>query len=153
MEDLRRYPLGVLIAQRDLALMKLMKKEPEQYGEIDRLYGESDFRRAVALPLISLSILLSLEFQNILPAFVGTYLTLFLIMDGAVQRRQANKRLANALYLDHTSIPSVDAAVEDFKREVYKDSGNWLEDHLRNEGFTDEADALSRETAGQSARR
>ena len=146
-KDLERYPMGVLIAQRDLALMELLKEEPEQFGEIDRLSGESDFRRAIALPLITLSVMLSIGFKTILPAFVGIYITLFIILDSAVQRRQANKRLANALNLGYCSIPSVDAAVEDFKQNIYKNSGDWLEAHLRKEGFTDEARALSGERA------
>jgi len=146
-KDLERYPIDVLIAQRDLALMRLLKEEPAQHDEIDRLDGESHFRQALALPLITLSALLSMGLENLLPALVGIYFTLFFMIDSSNQKRDANLSLANALYLGYSSIPTVDAAVEDFKRGVYKDCGDWLETHLRNEGFTDEARALSGESA------
>ena len=87
----------------DLLKLRLLRRSPELFAEVDRGSAEAEFRLAIVPPLAALAALLALE-DSPLWAIAMSILPV-LIAQGIARGRAAGDRLVDALVLDEIKSP------------------------------------------------
>jgi hypothetical protein len=95
--------MHIALREFDLLKLRLLRKSPELFAEVDRGFAEAEFRLAIAPPLAALAALLALEDS---PLWAIAMLAVpALIAQGIARRRAAGDRLVDALVLDEIKSP------------------------------------------------
>ena len=109
----------ILLEEYDLADVILASRSPEQYQEYDRWRSEAEFRNGVWIPLLLSGVgigFLAVGYAAwLILAGVGA-ISVVLKLQGVVKRRQADERLASAVYFDLATTPLFDAFLRDMGR-------------------------------------
>ena len=110
LDDGAVMPLTNTILTLDMELIgyRLMEAAPQMFGDYDRKRGESEFRVAVFLPLVTLLTVLGVEGSAVW--FAALPPMLFFYWQGIRQREAAGDRLIDALALKVVDAPSLEAA-------------------------------------------
>ncbi|MCI4063673.1 hypothetical protein MRQ36_14190 [Micromonospora sp. R77] len=150
------YPIDSVLDSLSYSAAHLAVAAPTLYQEYDRLRSESEFRVAVVPPMLTLAILLPLEHSPYIILFTAVGCCV-LLAQAVQQVRAANNILANAVYLDHATLPNIQSVADAFKDLVPQPEtdGQWigaLIAILDHKGLFDEANAATGELADHSER-
>ncbi len=103
--------------ERDLLATRLIGEEPELFGSIDRLRGESSLRFEIGPPLIALTIVLLIRSCSLAWLLILIAVAI-LWRQGSVRYRESNDLLFDALFLNRVKSPTVERIRDEL--EIYR---------------------------------
>ena len=119
-EEKRHQLASAVLADFDLAARRLNgdEKESARHGEYSRLIAEAELRAGISLPLLLMVCLAGIQLppgQGLVLSAVGLVASALLILQGAGRRQEADRYLAQAIYLRWTSTPLLEQLEAELK--------------------------------------
>jgi hypothetical protein len=143
------FPIDYAIDSLPYSAPQLSQAAATQYQEYDRLKSEAEFRVAIVPPLIAIGAVAPINAKAWV--LVGLAVSaLVLLMQAVRQVRASNDILANAAFLEHISMPSVQSVVEYLKEldDLPRKEGEWAAAiilGLQRRGHFEEAESATYE--------
>jgi hypothetical protein len=121
------FPFDSSIETLALNAAQLSQTAPAQFQEYDRLKAESEFRVAIAPPLIALAVVVPLGLRPWM-VIVAVIASATLLIQALVQGRRSNDVLANAAYLGFIKLVQPNSVAEYLRglESAPEGDGQWI---------------------------